>query len=167
MYICIIQCRNNTILYQFRLLFVCSEKFPKDISSSVLKRLDSWRHKEDKQWFLEVEKCTQKLSFLWSKTLTCELQKRCPVEIVLEQTKKVVAGNTVMYSLAIQETMDELWKHVCEKGKICQYADIWNMCIWYCSTAYHTYSFCSMKEWRWGWLSNGPRYFTVIGKLEE
>ena len=51
--------------------FMCSVKFPKDISSSVLKRCDSWRHEEDMQWFSEVEKCTQIFSFLWPKTLTC------------------------------------------------------------------------------------------------
>jgi hypothetical protein len=38
------------ILYQFRLyFFMGSEKFPKDISSSVLKRLDWWRREKDKQ----------------------------------------------------------------------------------------------------------------------
>jgi len=25
---------------------------------------------------------------------------------------------------------------------------IWNMYIWYCSTAYHTCCSCSTKEWR-------------------
>lgn len=128
MFICVVHALMMLYCINSDYFFTCSEKFPKDISSSVLQRLDCWRHEEDIQWLSEFTKCTQKLSFLWPKTYCLTEEEVFWVNCSWTH-KKMVEGNTKKSSPEVQR--EDGWvSEICLwinslQGKNCLHATSW------------------------------------------